>query len=75
MMGKEGIGNVVSDIPGYMERLCRGRTGYEFIPKKKNALDLGALAGKYKKLQDLNAIQEKAMEIEEKNRNLECQLF
>ena len=37
--------------------------------------NLGALAGKYKKLQDLNAIQEKAMEIEEKNRNLECQLF
>ena len=45
-MGKEGIGNVVSDIPGYLERLCRGRTGYEFIPKRKNALDLGALAGR-----------------------------
>ncbi len=29
-----------------MERLCRGRTGYEFIPKKKNALNLDALAGK-----------------------------
>lgn len=29
-----------------MERLCRGRTGYEFIPKRRNALDLGALAGR-----------------------------
>ncbi len=34
------------EILGYMERLCRGRTGYEFIPKKKNALNLDALAGR-----------------------------
>ena len=27
-----------------MERLCRGRTGYEFIPKRKNALNLDVLA-------------------------------
>jgi len=27
-----------------LERLCRGRTGYEFIPKRKNALNLDVLA-------------------------------
>jgi len=32
------------EILGYLERLCRGRTGYEFIPKRKNALNLDVLA-------------------------------
>lgn len=37
--------------------------------------NLAMLARSYKKSQDLIAIEEKAKEIEEKNRNLECQLF